>query len=163
MQLHPAAGSSGWTAAGHSTDAQEDQGRIQTGLDADIQNIQQSAVRHDVPIAVVVFSAFFQKRIPQFGVVQGVGRACTVYEEVGYIDQQATECDTYQQQRFELLFDTQIQQQAGYRDHHKVFPAAVSKEADETGIVQKILKGFKHVHEYPSFTPARSAENRFLP
>ena len=57
---------------GHCADAEEYQRRIYTGLDADIEEIQQTGVAHNVAVAVIIGACLVQKRLPQLRMIQRV-------------------------------------------------------------------------------------------
>ena len=123
---------------GHGADAHEDQGRIQTGLDADVENIQQTCIRQNVAVAVIVGAGGVKECTPEFGVVHGVGRVQLRVDriqtgEVADVRKQAAERDADEQQRLEALDDAEVQQHAGNDDHDKVLPAAVCEEARKAG------------------------------
>ena len=57
---------------GHRADAEEYERGIDAGLDADIEEVQQTGVCHDMAVAVVIGACLVEKCRPQFGVVKGV-------------------------------------------------------------------------------------------
>ena len=57
---------------GHRADAEEYERGIDAGLDADIEEVQQTGVCHDMAVAVVIGACLVEKRRPQLGVVKGV-------------------------------------------------------------------------------------------
>ena len=109
---------------GHGAHAHEDQAGVQGGLDADIEDIQQTAFPHDGAVAVVQVTCGIHEVVPQLLVVK------TAQRQVG---QQAAEGNAHQQQRLELLDDAQVQQHTGDDQHHQILPAAIG-EAGENGV-----------------------------
>ena len=97
------------TEVRHGADAQKDQGGIQAGFYADIQNIQQAAVVDDVRQADLSGNV-------------GVPQLRVVHLRSGQVRKQHAEGDSNQQQRLKLLDQTQIQQATGDDDHHDLAP-----------------------------------------
>ena len=58
------------------------------------------------------------------------------------VGQEHAEGDGNQQQRFELLHDTQVQQYAGNTDHNETFPVALLGELVKACTVDKIQDRF---------------------
>ena len=114
---------------GHGAHAHEDQAGVQGGLDADIEDIQQTAFPHDGAVAVIQVTCGIHEVVPQLLVVK------TAQGQVG---QQAAEGNAHQQQRLEFLDDAQVQQHTGDDQHHQILPAAVGK-ADENGVEAGLL------------------------
>lgn len=54
----------------HSAHAQENQAGIQAGFDADVEKVQQAALRQHMAVAVVERTALIHKIVPQLLVVQ---------------------------------------------------------------------------------------------
>ena len=113
------------TEVGHGANAHENQAGVQAGLHADVEDIQQAALPHDLAVAVENGAFRIHEGIPQLLVVQAAH---------GQVAQQAAEGDTGQQQRLELLDNGQVQQHAGDDQHHQVLPAVVGKEAGDNCI-----------------------------
>ena len=127
----------------HGADAHEDQGRVQTSLDADVEDIQQTGILHDMAVAVEEFAVLIKEISPEFRVVQGVGRIQRGVNrvqtgEVADVREQAAERDADEQQRLEALDDAEVQQHAGNDDHDKVLPAAVCEEARKAGFRRQL-------------------------
>ena len=128
---------------GHGADAHEDEGRVQTGLDADVEDIQQACIRQNVAVAVIVGAGGVKERAPELGVVHGVGRVQLGVDrvqagEVADVRKQAAERDADEQQRLEAFDDAEVQQDAGDDDHDKVLPAAVCEEARKAGFRRQL-------------------------
>ena len=113
----------------------ENQAGIQAGLNTDIENIDQTAVAHDVAIRVVELTIAVHEGIPQLLMVQAAA---------GQVRQQAAEGDADQQQGLELLDDSQVQQHAGDDQHHQVLPAACAKIGNDGGEAAVIPQGQKN-------------------
>ena len=129
---------------GHGTYAHEDQGRVQAGLDADVEDIQQAAVMDNVREAELARDV----GVPELGVIHLGAR------EVG---EQHAEGDTDQQQRLKLLYQPQIQQHAGDRDHQDLTP--VVEQHVEAGGLTKTAKRFQYTHR--PFLRLRAAHRRW--
>ena len=131
------------TKVSHRADAHEDEGRIQTGLDADVEDVQQTGVRQDVAVAVIVRAGGVQEGAPELGVVHGVGRVQIGVDrvqagEVADVCKQAAERDADEQQRLEALDNAEVQQHAGDHDHDEILPAAVCEEARKAGFRRQL-------------------------
>ena len=131
------------TKVSHRADAHEDEGRIQTGLDADVEDVQQTGVRQNVAVAVVVGAGGVQEGAPELGMIHGVGRVQLGVDrvqagEVADIGQQAAERDADEQQRLEALDNAEVQQHAGDHDHDEILPAAVCEEARKAGFRRQL-------------------------
>ena len=131
------------TKVSHRADAHEDEGRIQTSLDADVEDVQQTSVRQNVAVAVVVGAGGVQEGAPELGMIHGVGRVQLGVDrvqagEVADIGQQAAERDADEQQRLEALDNAEVQQHAGDHDHDEILPAAVCEEARKAGFRRQL-------------------------
>ena len=138
------------TKVGHCTDAHENQRRIQTSLDADVEDVQQTCVRQDVTVAVIVLAALIEEVRPQLGVIQrvggvqiGVDRVKT--REIADVCKQAAERNADQQQRLEALDNAEVQQHARHDDHHEVLPAAGSEETGKAGFCCQLRQRIENV------------------
>ena len=112
------------TEVSHGAYAHEDQAGVQAGFHADIEDIQQAALPHDLPVAVIHRAAGIHESIPQLLVVQAAQRQ---------VAQQAAESNAHQQQRLKFLDNAHVQQDTGDDQHHQVLPTA-GGEAGENGI-----------------------------
>ena len=130
----------------HGADPQENQGRIDAEFHALVQVPHQAAlvkvlpgsggnghdavdfllcVDHDL-IHLIVYALIEMLELLRRERNQGI--LLRIHDtRQGQVHQQHAEGDRQQQQRFELLFDRQINQHAGDADHDQVFPAAVLK------------------------------------
>ena len=138
------------TEIGHRADAHEDQAGIDTGLHADVKDIDQAAFGKDIAVVMEVLLISCRERpcvqeaVPQILMIQGV-RQLSVrrHKDRRYVRQQATHGDTDHQQRFILLLDTQIQQHARDGDHHQVPPSVrVAEESGKSGFRNQFSEGF---------------------
>ena len=144
----------------HGADADEDQAGIQTGLDTHVQNIDQAAVGHNISVAVSVRPAFLQKLIPELLVIKGIGEA-TQGADIG---QKAAGRNSYHQQRFVLLPDSEVKQYAGDDDHDKVLPSVPDQDGRKAGFLNKLAQGFKDTHSRSlPVSSVREAESRNQP
>ena len=99
------------TKVGHRTDAQEDQRRIKPQLNAQIQDVQQSAIVQHRTIVDTV--ADIELHVEQ-----------TIVGDVG---QHHTKCDGQQQQRLIPSGNRQVGQKAGNADHNQLLPVDIGK------------------------------------
>jgi len=113
---------------GHGTHAHEDKAGVYAELHAQVEVVQQSGLRHeDVPMDV-----------PS-------GEELSVIEiGSGEIRQQHAERDGQQQQRLELMFDGQIEQEESHADHDQASPPHVGEKAGDTGRLDKGFQTFQH-------------------
>ena len=61
---------------------------------------------------MVKFAVVVEEGVPQLGVIERLGRACAVEEEVRYVYEQTAECDSDKQQRLELFSDSEVEKNA---------------------------------------------------
>ena len=115
----------------HCTDTDEDQTRIDTGLDTDIEEVKKTTVSKDLTVAVIIGVGSIHKVCPKICMVQ----TCT-----GQVGKKHTECDTEQQKRFKLLDDRKVHQTEGNDNHDQVAPVVteIGKQLVETGLLYKI-------------------------
>ena len=132
------------TEVGHGADTNEDHAGVNTSLNADIQDIDQAAVGHDMAVAVIVRAGVIQESVPQTLMIQGVRQGSVSGHEHGaHVRQQAADSDTDHQQGLILLFDTQVQQHARDGDHHQVAPSVrVAEETGKAGFSNQFSEGF---------------------
>ena len=105
------------TEIGHGAYAQKDQAGVDAQLDAQVKVVQQARLRdEDVPMDMPSGK--------ELGVVE-IG--------AGQVRQQHAECDGQQQQRLELMPDSQIEQEEGDADHHDVSPTHGAEKTGQTG------------------------------
>ena len=129
---------------GHGTYAHEDQRGIDAGLNADIKEVQQAAVRHDMAVAVIIRTGGIKKGFPKFGVVEGVS---THADKVAQVRKQTAERNAAEQQRLKLLYDTEIQEHEGDDDHDDILPTAFCcKESREAGFKGQLLQDTHYFH-----------------
>ena len=89
---------------GHGTHACENQGGIDAQLHAQIEDVKEASVVEDsAPVHVCGTGGIPQLRVIDAG--------------TGQVGEQHTEGDTHQQQRLKLLYNAQIEQQAGNGNH----------------------------------------------
>ena len=112
------------TEVGHGTNTHEDQAGVDAGLNADVEEVQQTAIPENGAVAVIVGTVGIHKRGPQVIVVK---------TGAGQVGQQTAEGDAAQQQRLELFDNSQIQQNAGQAQHDQILPAALGQEPGEDG------------------------------
>ena len=111
---------------GHRADAHEDDGRIDTGLDADVEHVKQSCIRAGCARSCDSRSlSWIEEGVPKLRVIQCIGGVQIRVDgieagEVADVGQQAAERDADEQQRLKALDDAKVQQHAGNDDHYEV-------------------------------------------
>ena len=106
------------TKVGHRADAHEDQRGVEAGLDADVEDVKQTALMDDVRQRDLTGNV----GVPQLGVI---------HMGAGEVREQHAEGDADQQQGLKFLDQTEVEQQTGEQDHHDLPP--VVKQHVETG------------------------------
>ena len=115
---------------GHRTHTEEDEAGIYTHLHANVEDVEQTTLSHDMTIAVVERTLLIQELIvPHLRVEQARCRD---------VAEQHTEGDGQEQQGLVLLLDGQIEQQAGDADHHGILPAIFCEELHKTHVVPEL-------------------------
>ena len=103
---------------GHGTDTDEDQTRVDTELHTQIKIIEQSGILNEAsPVDMSAGEQFGMEHIRS--------------RQVG---QQHTESDREEQQRFELVFDGEVQEQESDENHRYITPSCTC----ESGLIEKI-------------------------
>ena len=130
------------TEVGHAADAEEDQRRIDAQLDALIEIVQQAAV---LGIFIIDLAADLLHDMSGGSRIGGVGDLNQAdmrrrHDRGIEIDEQHTEGDGQQQQRLILLFDREIDQKAGYRNHHIVLPVKAHQSRAEIDALDGVEK-----------------------
>ncbi len=130
------------TKVGHRADAHEDEGRIQTGLDADVEDVQQTGVLLDVLIANQHIAVV--NRDTGLAMVRRVGDdlidRLIHNARQRQVRQQHAERNRHQQQRLKLLDNRQIEQHERDQNHHRALPVALDNVVN-TGIVDQAHDG----------------------
>ena len=109
---------------GHGAHAHEDKAGIDAELHAQIEVIEESRLGDEnIPVDVPPGKKFRMVEVRS-----------------GKVRQQHAERDGQQQQRFELMFDGQVQQKEGHTDHNQTAPPHVGYQ---TGHARRFGKGFK--------------------
>ena len=112
------------TEVRHSAHAHEDQAGIDAELHAQIEVIEESRLGDEnIPVDVPPGKKFRMVEVRS-----------------GKVRQQHAERDGQQQQRFELMFDGQVQQKEGHTDHNQTAPPHIG---EKTGHARRFGKGFK--------------------
>ena len=152
---HQHAGGAGKHGAkvGHSTDAQEDDGGVDTGFDTDVEDIQQTAVVNNIGKGDML------NDLTGCGDYVGCARDISVphllmeHIAAGQITQQTAECDTDHQQGLELFADAQIEQHEADNYHYQKLPAALCKKRSYARLKGKLLQGSKNIHSLRPLMP----------
>ena len=134
---------------GHCADAEEDKRGINSGLYADVEEVEQACVRHYMAVAVIIGACLIEECLPQLGVIQ---RVLAHADEVAQVCQQAAEGYTAQQQGLKFFDYAKVQEHKGNDYHDEVFPAAVGDEKrGEAGFHRKLLESTQNVHPLPPY------------
>ncbi len=134
---------------GHGADAEEDKRGVNAGLDADIEEVKQTGVRHHMAVAVIIGACLIEEGLPQLGVIQCV---LAQTDEVAEVCQQTAEGYAAQQQGLELFDYAKVQKYKGNDNHNEVFPAAVGyEERGKAGFHRKLLESTQNVHPLPPY------------
>ena len=99
---------------GHRAHAEEDEAGIDAGLDADVQDVDESSVLQHVDVIHILHR-------PPFGVEYPVALGG------GQVAQKHTERDAYQKQRLKLELDGEQEEEARDDDHHHIAPLQVEE------------------------------------
>ena len=121
----------------HGANAHKDQGRVNTGFYAEIQEVDQTGTEHGAGSV----------RQPAGHQVDKLVNTGVMHSQVGAgnIGQQHTEGNGDHQQRLKALFDTQIQENKSNHQHDSVFPAAVRcEEIGVTGVRNDLYTDLPH-------------------
>ena len=117
------------TEVGHGTNAQEDQRRINTQLNAHVEHIAQAAVVQDVNPGGV-----------QQNFVAHTNKVLHVDDvAAGQVGQDHTKRDGQQQQRLKAADDGQVQQEAAHHQHNDV--QGLLCQAGKAGVLDNAKKG----------------------
>ena len=109
---------------GHRPHADEDQAGVDTQFHTQVEVVEQSGVSHEnIPVDMSVGE--------KLGMVQ---------VRTGQVGEQHAEGDGEQQQRFELVPDSQVEQEECHTDHGDAPPAHLGEETRDTGRTGEITQ-----------------------